>query len=98
VKVPLPALAKSDERRGDQSLAPSPANARREELAFRRSRDRPTKKPKPKERKVAIRARVKPSVKAMAERLAQDNARSMADWLERLIAKERARCAARRKG
>ncbi len=44
------------------------------------------KKPKPKERKVAIRVRVKPSVKAMAERLAQKDARSMADWLERLIA------------
>jgi predicted HicB family RNase H-like nuclease len=49
------------------------------------------KKPKPKERKVAIRVRVKPSVKAMAERLAQRDARSMADWLERLIAAEKAR-------
>jgi hypothetical protein len=89
-------LAKSDERRGDQSLAPSPANVRREESAFRRSRDRPTKKLKPKERKVAIRVRVKPSVKAMAERLAQNNARSMADWLERLIAAEAARRARRK--
>jgi hypothetical protein len=49
------------------------------------------KKPKPKERKVAIRVRLKPSVKAMAERLAQRDARSMADWLERLIAAEKAR-------
>lgn len=56
------------------------------------------KKPKPKERRVAIRLRVKPSVKAMAERLAQKEARSMGDWLEGLIARERARRAAKRKG
>jgi hypothetical protein len=49
------------------------------------------KKPKPKERKVAIRVRLKPSVQAMAERLAQRDAGSMADWLERLIAAEKAR-------
>jgi predicted HicB family RNase H-like nuclease len=54
------------------------------------------KKPKPKERRVAIRVRVKPSVKAMAERLAQKEGRSMADWLERLIAAERARRATKR--
>jgi predicted HicB family RNase H-like nuclease len=46
---------------------------------------------KPKERSVAIRVRVKPSVRAMAERLAQKDGRSMADWLERLIAAEKAR-------
>ena len=51
----------------------------------------------PKEHSVAIRVRVKPSVKAMAERLAQKDGRSMADWLERLIARERARRAAKRK-
>ena len=45
----------------------------------------------PKEHRVAIRIRVKPSVTAMAERLAQKEGRSMGDWLERLIAKERAR-------
>ena len=49
------------------------------------------KKPKPKARTVAIRARMKPSVKAMAEQLAQKDARSLADWLERLIAAEAAR-------
>jgi hypothetical protein len=42
-------------------------------------------------RKVAIRARMKPSVKAMAEQLTQKDARSLADWLERLIAAEKAR-------
>jgi hypothetical protein len=42
-----------------------------------------------KERKVAIRVRVKQSVKAMAERLAQKEARSMADWLERLQPRRR---------
>jgi hypothetical protein len=52
-----------------------------------------------KEPRVAIRVRVKPSVKAMAERLAQKDARSMADWLERLIAAEVARRrATKRKG
>jgi predicted HicB family RNase H-like nuclease len=49
------------------------------------------KKPNLQARKVAIRARVKPSVKAMAEELAQKDARSLADWLERLIAAEAAR-------
>jgi predicted HicB family RNase H-like nuclease len=42
-------------------------------------------------RKAAIRVRMKPSVKAMAEQLAQKEARSIADWLERLIAAEKAR-------
>jgi predicted HicB family RNase H-like nuclease len=54
------------------------------------------KKPKPKARAVAIRARMKPSVKAMAEQLAQKDARSLADWLERLIAAEAARRAAKK--
>jgi predicted HicB family RNase H-like nuclease len=49
------------------------------------------KKPKPTVRKVAIRAPMKPSVKAMAEQLAQKDARSLADWIERLIAAEAAR-------
>jgi predicted HicB family RNase H-like nuclease len=49
------------------------------------------KKPKPKSRTVAIRARMKPSVKAMAEQLAQKDASSLAEWLERLIAAEAAR-------
>jgi predicted HicB family RNase H-like nuclease len=49
------------------------------------------KQPKPKAPTVAIRVRVKPSVKAMAEQLAQKDARSLADWLERLIAAEAAR-------
>jgi predicted HicB family RNase H-like nuclease len=52
----------------------------------------------PKERRVSIRVRLKPSVKAMAERLAQKEGRSMADWLERLIARERARRAEKNKG
>jgi predicted HicB family RNase H-like nuclease len=39
-------------------------------------------------RKAAIRVRVKPSVKVMAQQLAQKDARSLADWLERLIAAE----------
>jgi predicted HicB family RNase H-like nuclease len=56
-----------------------------------RSRDRLMKKPTQKARKAAIRARIKPSVKAMAEQLAQKEARSLADWLERLIAAEAAR-------
>jgi predicted HicB family RNase H-like nuclease len=56
-----------------------------------RSRDRLMKKPRPKARTAAIRVRMKPSVKAMAEQLAQKDARSLADWLERLIAAEAAR-------
>jgi predicted HicB family RNase H-like nuclease len=54
------------------------------------------KKPKPKARKAAIRVRVKPSVKAMAEQLAQKDDRSIADWLERLIAAEAARRASKK--
>jgi predicted HicB family RNase H-like nuclease len=54
------------------------------------------KKPKPKARNAAIRVRVKPSVKAMAEQLAQKEARSLADWLERLIAAEKARRAGKK--
>jgi predicted HicB family RNase H-like nuclease len=53
-----------------------------------RSRDRVMKKPKPKVRTAAIRVRMKPSVKAMAEQLAQKDVRSLAEWLERLIAAE----------
>jgi hypothetical protein len=49
------------------------------------------KKPKRAARKAAIRVHVKPSVKAMAERLAQNDAGSLGDWLERLIAAEAAR-------
>lgn len=49
------------------------------------------KKPKPKARAAAIRVRIKPSVKAMAERLAQNDAGSLADRLERLIAAEKVR-------
>jgi hypothetical protein len=50
----------------------------------------PMKKPTPKARTAAIRARMKPSVKATAEQLAQKEARPLADWLERLIAAEAA--------
>jgi predicted HicB family RNase H-like nuclease len=49
------------------------------------------KKPTLKARTAAIRVRVKPSVKAMAEELAQKDDRSLADWIERLIAAEKAR-------
>jgi hypothetical protein len=55
-----------------------------------RSRDGLMKKPNPKARTAPIRVRLKPSVKTMAEQLAKD-ARSLADWLERLIAAEAAR-------
>jgi predicted HicB family RNase H-like nuclease len=53
------------------------------------------KKPNPKAR-TAIRVRVKPSVKAMAQQLAHKDARSLADWLERLIAAEAARRAGKK--
>jgi predicted HicB family RNase H-like nuclease len=49
-----------------------------------------------KTRTAAIRVRVKPSVKAMALQLAQKEGRSIADWLERLIAAEKARRAGKR--
>jgi predicted HicB family RNase H-like nuclease len=42
-------------------------------------------------RTAAIRVRMKPSVKAMAEQLAQKDGRSLADWIERLIAAEATR-------
>jgi predicted HicB family RNase H-like nuclease len=42
-------------------------------------------------RKAAIHMRVKPSVIAAAERLAQKDGRSLANWLERLIEAEAAR-------
>ena len=54
------------------------------------------KKRKPKARAAAIRARMKPSVKAMAEELAQKDARSLADWLERLITAEASRRAGKK--
>jgi hypothetical protein len=54
------------------------------------------KKPKPAARNTAIRVRVKPSVKAMADRLVQEDGRSLADWLERLIAAEAARRAGKK--
>jgi predicted HicB family RNase H-like nuclease len=53
-------------------------------------------KPMPKVRTAAIRVRIKPSVKATAEQLAQKDARSLADWLERLIAAEKARRAGKK--
>jgi hypothetical protein len=66
--------------------------------AIDRSRDRLMKKRNPKARTVAIRARMKPSVKAMAEQLAQKDARSLADWLERLIAAEKRGATAKSRG
>jgi hypothetical protein len=56
-----------------------------------RSRDGLMKKPNPKARTTAIRLHAKPFVKTMAEQLAQKEARSLTDWLERLIAAEAAR-------
>ena len=49
------------------------------------------KKPKLEKREIAMNVRVKPSVKAGAERLAQADGRSLANWLERLIETELAR-------
>jgi predicted HicB family RNase H-like nuclease len=40
---------------------------------------------------VALRVRVRPSIKAMAVRMAQEDKCSMAEWLERLIEAEKAR-------
>jgi hypothetical protein len=54
------------------------------------------KKPNPKTRKAAIRVRIKPSAKAMAEQLVEKDGRSLADWLERLIAAEAARRAGKK--
>jgi hypothetical protein len=39
---------------------------------------------------------MKPSIKAMAERLAQKDAQSLVDWLERLIAAEAKRRAGKK--
>jgi predicted HicB family RNase H-like nuclease len=39
-------------------------------------------------REAAMHVRVRPSVKAEAERLAQEDGRSLANWLERLIEAE----------
>ena len=49
------------------------------------------KKPKAERRETAMNVRVKPSVKAAAERLAQEDGRSLANWLERMIEAEVAR-------
>ena len=49
------------------------------------------KKPKTETRDAAMHVRVRPSVKAAAERLAQEDGRSLAKWLERLIEAEAAR-------
>jgi hypothetical protein len=49
------------------------------------------KKPTPKARTAAIRVRIKPSVKTMAVQLARKEARPLGDWLEHLIAAEKAR-------
>jgi predicted HicB family RNase H-like nuclease len=49
------------------------------------------KKPKPEKREIAMNVRVRPSVKAAAERLAHADGRSLANWLERLIEAEVAR-------
>jgi predicted HicB family RNase H-like nuclease len=49
------------------------------------------KKPKLEKREAAMHVRVRPSVKATAERLAQEDDRSLAHWLERMIEAEAAR-------
>ena len=49
------------------------------------------KKPKLERRETAMNVRVRPSVKAAAERLAQEDGRSLANWLERMIEAEAAR-------
>jgi predicted HicB family RNase H-like nuclease len=49
------------------------------------------KKPKLEKREIAMNIRVRPSVKEAAERLAQEDGRSLANWLERLIEAEAAR-------
>ena len=49
------------------------------------------KKPKQETRATPMNVRVKPSVKATAERLAQADGRSLANWLERLIEAEATR-------
>ncbi|WP_375412214.1 hypothetical protein [uncultured Bradyrhizobium sp.] len=47
--------------------------------------------PQQETREAAMHVRVRPSVKAAAERLAQEDGRSLANWLERLIEAEAAR-------
>ena len=49
------------------------------------------KKPKSERRETAMHVRVRASVKAAAERLAKEDGRSLANWLERLIEAEVAR-------
>ena len=49
------------------------------------------KKPKLERREIAMNVRVRPSIKAAAERLAQEDGRSLANWLERMIEAEAAR-------
>jgi predicted HicB family RNase H-like nuclease len=49
------------------------------------------KKPKSEKREIAMNVRVRASVKATAERLAQADGRSLANWLERMIEAEAAR-------
>jgi predicted HicB family RNase H-like nuclease len=49
------------------------------------------KKPKQEKRETPMNIRVRPSIKAAAERLAQEDGRSLANWLERLIETEAAR-------
>jgi hypothetical protein len=71
-------------------------NAGRRAYAMVLAKWKPMKKPKPKARTAAIRVRMKPSVKAMAEQLARKDARSLADWLERLIAAEAVRRAGKK--
>jgi hypothetical protein len=46
------------------------------------------KKKKPETREAAMHVRVRPSVKAAAERLSREDGRSLANWLERLIEAE----------
>jgi hypothetical protein len=56
------------------------------------------KKPKQETREAAMHVRLRPSVKAAAERLAQEYGRSLANWLERLIEAEAARHDGKSKG
>ena len=49
------------------------------------------KKAKTEKRETPMHVRVRPSVKATAERLAQADGRSLANWLERMIEAEAAR-------
>jgi predicted HicB family RNase H-like nuclease len=49
------------------------------------------KRPKPETHEAAMRVRGRPSIKAAVERLAQEDGRSLTNWLERLIEAEAAR-------